>query len=242
MLDKTKGIVDVTLDDVRNDLYEDIYEQTNGVVQAGPFKGMQIYPDRAWPTSNIAAELLGFFEQELHDCIEFAIERVGKLEKPVVVNVGCAEGYYAVGLARRLPNADVYAFDCDERSIQIAANNAKINKVKFADGQIFDALNRADLVFIDCEGDEIKYLDPDKYAGLANAIIIVELHPIRGEPHPVDVFAARFSVTHDAKTIVEGARDPNRSSLLWGRTSIERWLAVCEGRPCLMGWLMMVPR
>lgn len=240
MLDRT--VVTITLDEIRQKLYADIYEQTAGVVQLGPFKGIQLYPDRSWPESNIAAELLGTFEEELHGDIEAAIARISGLEKPVVVNVGCAEGYYAVGLGRRIPHAEIYAFDIDNRSIQIAANNAKLNNVKFVDGSIADALNRADLVIMDCEGAELDYLDPEQCRGLLKATMIVELHPLKDQTHPIDIFSARFANTHNAKLLVEGPRDPNKFPMLWGRPSIERWLAINESRPCIMFWLVMVPR
>lgn len=53
----------------------------------------------AWSVPN----LVGSYESELHLQIEQLI-----LERPqVVIDVGCAEGYYAVGLAQRLPDATI---------------------------------------------------------------------------------------------------------------------------------------
>jgi hypothetical protein len=45
----------------------------------------------------------------LHDIVETAITR--RYDR--VINVGCAEGYYAVGFATRMPETDVIAFDID---------------------------------------------------------------------------------------------------------------------------------
>ncbi len=66
-------------------------------VAGGPFASMQYVPD-AFSVA-ITARLVGCYEAELHNTIEEVIAR----RPPLVVNVGCAEGYYAVGLARRLP-------------------------------------------------------------------------------------------------------------------------------------------
>lgn len=238
MLDRTRA---VTLDDLRQRLADDIYEATNGVVQDGPFRGMQIYPDRGWPASNIVAELLGFHEQELHEDLEAEIARLAREPHAVVVNVGCAEGYYAVGLGRRLPTASVHALDIDSRSIFITLKNAEVNGVRFGDAPLEDALEDADLIVMDCEGAEYGYLDPVQYPNMKRATIIVEMHPLTHMPPPEQFLYERFHETHSVRLLSEGGRDPNRSPLLRGRPSLERWLAVCEWRPCLMGWAVLRP-
>ena len=63
-------------------------------VSGGPFAGLA-YPDRA-PIS-LVPKLLGIYERELHGAIEAAI----RAQPGLIVNVGAADGYYAVGLARR---------------------------------------------------------------------------------------------------------------------------------------------
>jgi hypothetical protein len=47
-----------------------------------------------------------------------------------IVNIGCAEGYYAVGLAWRLPNAKVDAFRSDPRAREFCAELARLNGVE----------------------------------------------------------------------------------------------------------------
>jgi hypothetical protein len=56
-----------------------------------------------------SAKFLGTYEQELHGVIEKAMESHPKF----VLNIGCAEGFYAVGLAIRLNDAQVFAADSD---------------------------------------------------------------------------------------------------------------------------------
>ena len=75
-------------------------------VSGGPFAGLT-YPDRE-PIS-LVPKLLGIYERELHGAVEAAV--LGQPE--VIVNVGAADGYYAVGLARRCPSATVHAFEAD---------------------------------------------------------------------------------------------------------------------------------
>ena len=51
-----------------------------------------------------------------------------------VLNIGCAEGYYAVGLARRMPQARVLAFDINRTAQDtcraLAAKNGVADRVQ----------------------------------------------------------------------------------------------------------------
>ena len=67
------------------------------VVQGGPFAGMTYV--RGVSCANTISRLLGSYEAELHPVVEQVISR----SYPTVIDVGCAEGYYAIGLARRSP-------------------------------------------------------------------------------------------------------------------------------------------
>lgn len=232
----------LSLAELHDRMDDEIYELVNGVVQAGPFKGMQMYPDVAWPETNRTAMLLGFFEQELHADLEREIARLSTMPNPRVVNVGCAEGYYAVGLARRLPHASVHAFDIEERAMRITAKNAEVNGVTLSTATLEGALNDADLIVMDCEGGEFDYLDPANYPGIRKATIIFEMHPDKKRGRLDERLSLWFGKTHSSRLIGEGGRDPNASQLLWRYTSLERWLAVCESRPCLMNWIVLRPQ
>src|SRR5947207_6150517 len=76
----------------------------------GPFAGLAYPQQTALGIEAYSAKLLGTYEEELHGAFEDMIQGRPR----VVVNVGASDGYYAVGLARRLPNATIYAFDTAE--------------------------------------------------------------------------------------------------------------------------------
>src|SRR5687767_13183612 len=80
----------------------------DGRVRHGVFAGMH-YPAMEAAGSAIFPKLAGCYEAELRSLME----QIVRTPYTTVVDVGCAEGYYAVGLALRMPQVNVLAFDMD---------------------------------------------------------------------------------------------------------------------------------
>ncbi len=169
------------------DLARRIATHDGATVQRGPFAGLRLDLD-ALPV-HIAPKLLGTYEDELHEAVEVLIAR-----RPAqVLNVGCAEGYYAIGLARRLPDARVHAFDADPKARAATSRNAALNGVAdrvtvhgVLHHDAFESFLRQDttLVIMDCEGAEADLLDPARVPSLARVDVLVELHPSAVPTHP----------------------------------------------------------
>ena len=79
-------------------------------VLQGPLSGMEFLSDSAEGCH--VAKLLGCYEQPLHPYIEQAISS----EYQTILNIGCAEGYYAVGMSRRMPKTKMLAFDLNPKA------------------------------------------------------------------------------------------------------------------------------
>lgn len=221
-----------------------IVEKTGYVVQSGPFAGMKMLEEKSWDDGNIGCQLLGCYEQELHPVIEEEIARLSELKHPIIANIGCAEGFYAVGLARRIPNASIYCVDIDEKALEIAAKAADANNVSsqiIVKQTIGKIMEKPDLVFSDCEGAEFEYLDPSLFNSLRAATVICECHdgPTR---QVTPILLERFRPTHSIEMLREAGRDPNNFMILQHMHSLDRWIAVSEGRPCMMHWMIMRPR
>ena len=97
--------------------------RSGSTVLSGPFKGME-YPVRTVEGSR-SARLLGAYEASLAPVIEEIVTKA----YPLVIDVGSAEGYYAVGLARRLPKARVLARDANPKAQALCAVLAEANGV-----------------------------------------------------------------------------------------------------------------
>jgi hypothetical protein len=209
------------------------------VVQAGPFAGTR-FADL--PFSPIAPMILGTYERELHTIIENAIARGYE----TVVNVGCAEGYYAVGLARRMPAARVHAFELIEKTRRTCELTARLNGVEgrvsvsgaASAGDIASVLCGRCLVVCDCEGAEREVLRPDAAPALLNADLLVEAHDHK-DPEISRLLREWYGATHDIRAIYPArrrARDHPEVRFLAPRA---RHYAVLEPRGVGLHWLYM---
>ena len=95
--------------------------RTSDRVRLGPFAGMR-YLDHSFGSAYLP-KLLGTYERELAP----AIEEMCATGPGLIVNVGAAEGYYAVGLARRNPGARVVAFESVPAGQAALLKMAKLN-------------------------------------------------------------------------------------------------------------------
>ncbi len=97
----------------RSEAIDPVRRATGMAAQTGPFAGMRMTTLQSWDGGeDIAPQLLGTCEQELHPTLTRPMARNHR----TVVNVGCAEGFCTVGLARCRLRAHVCVFDVDERA------------------------------------------------------------------------------------------------------------------------------
>jgi hypothetical protein len=177
-------------------LAREVSRATGGTVAGGPFGGMrldyELFPAHASP------KFLGTYEQELHSVIETAI----RLHPKSVLNIGCAEGFYAVGLAIRLNDAQVFAADADPKALSATMKNAELNGVSarvypigiVKPGQFSRYLKaNASLLVMDCEGAEFSLLDSANDPILLQTNILVEIHSEFGDKREI---IRKFTGTH----------------------------------------------
>ena len=148
------------------------------VVLAGPFKGMKYSIEAVW--SEKYPKILGTYEKEIHP----TLDRVSKFKYSQLINIGSAEGFYAIGLARKIEFENIITVDPLSDSYvqvkQIAADNnvAKVHHVKWLSLNRLNQLlsNKPTLLIIDCEGGEAGYLTSKVVTNLKFADVIVEVH------------------------------------------------------------------
>lgn len=224
------------------------------LVQRGPFEGMR-YPRRRGDIVHLA-KLLGAYECELHPAIDLLVSRAPAL----VVNVGAGDGYYAVGIARLLPEADVLAVDPDPLAQRACRETAELNDV--ASGIRFasrldaaalqhvlvqsgpagkDARTRRALCVVDCEGYEDELLDPALAPALAQADILVETHDFARAGVNARL-TARFAATHRVERIAIAARVASAFPELAGESPATARGLLDEFRHVPQSWLVFTAR
>lgn len=228
-------------------LKQRLVDQVGYQVQAGPFRGMGLPHGSTWGANgDFIPKLIGCYEQELHGALRTAISRKPKK----VFNIGCAEGYYAIGLALRLPGAKVWAVDKDQKALDICLTSATGNDVfeRMAttdfDGCLWNETVRSDdhcLAVIDVEGDEMIVLDELRASAMKNTDIIVECHDFI-KPGITEKLVDRFSKSHTIEIINEQDRHPLQMPHIanWGQ--FDRVLATSEFRPAPMNWIAAWPK
>jgi hypothetical protein len=228
--------------EIRARIDDQVWAATGGVVQQGPFAGMRLLRDVAWSTGDITPKLLGTYEEELGPFFAAA----GAAGYDQVLDVGCAEGYYAVGAARLLTSARVLAYDIDPRARATCGRAARENgvhgRVEVRGACSLEELERAlgsarrTLLIMDCEGCELDLIDPARAPSLRRADCVIECHDFSG-PGTAEKIAARLEATHALEVIRAGARDPHRFGVLAAMPDLWKWTAVCEFRPATMRWV-----
>lgn len=150
---------------------------TNDAVIDGPFRAMRYPPKSLW--RNNAPKLCGTYEKEVYPFLEQVL-----LRKPqCVIDVGCSEGYYAVGTAMRLPSASVFAFDLDPWARHRTREMAELNGVRnlIIKGEctqewLVSNIKENTLLIVDCEGCEKSLLDNFPVSQYPNSCWMIELH------------------------------------------------------------------
>jgi len=219
--------------------------QTGGepVVVGGPFAGMKYI--RLSTEGALIPRLLGSYESELHP----HLQRIAQAGLDCVIDVGCAEGYYAVGLARMLPGVMVHAHDISAEAQTVCRRLAELNGVadrvsvggKFEPTDFEAFAGRRTLVIVDAEGAETDILQPEVSPALAGMHVIVETHDIYRAGTLAEL-TRRFSPTHDIVRVDLGPKTDALPQWMAELGHLDQLLAVWEWRQGPTPWLVMTPK
>jgi hypothetical protein len=211
-------------------------------VRHGPFSGIKY--SSASMGSLLGAKIFGTYESEISGWFSQAMQDDGY---DTFVDVGCAEGYYAVGMAVRCPRLTVFAYDIDETARCLATDLARLNDVNdrvsvagfCSASDLQGVLSKAPrpLLLVDIEGYEDVLLDPSLVPAVTRSDIIVELHEHKrpgvtyrildrfSSSHHIDAIAAmpdewkisQIQPPMDRETILNIVQEGRRRPQLWLR-------------------------
>ena len=192
----------------QKEIKQKLFGESEIKVISGPFKGLKYINEVIW--GSITPKWLGSYETELNSIIEEIIHE----KYPVIIDIGSAEGYYAAGMAFRLPSSTVFAFDTDfisrRQLSRMARLNNLTNNIKIGKYCSFDIINSISgtktLIISDIEGYERYLLDPKQCDILTKLDILVELHNVEERPDTDELLFSRFSTTHQITEIISTDR------------------------------------
>lgn len=170
----------------------------------GPFKGLK-YPGFRSRNSSLNSKLIGSYETELHDVFTEIINT----NYTQILDIGCAEGYYAVGLALKMPAVNVVAYDIEAEARQLTTDMAKLNQVadrvkvesSCTEQTLKDfTFDQYSLIISDCEGYERSLFTEKNLSNLKHTDVLIETHDWVNINISTDL-ENLFSKTHDVSVI-----------------------------------------
>lgn len=233
-----------SLEEQRKEMADLLIAEVGNLVQSGPFAGMELPTEFCWGDGHRLPKLLGSYEAELHPWLESIVKNPYDL----VVDIGCAEGYYVAGLARAFPaSTRMYGFDISRKAQRICRSACEKNNVSdrvtvggkcdAEDIRLLLSQAKRPLLLLDCEGGEVELLCDNRDPQLDAADILVECHDLFDRTITPKLYR-RFSDTHNIELVRERGRDLDQFPFLQRFGGFQRALAVCEFRPELMHWLL----
>lgn len=227
------------------------YKAGNEVL-SGPFRGMKMHLS---PLSKrqLLSYLLGTQELELFPTIEKVVQQ----PYSSVINIGVADGYYAIGLARLMPTTQVVGFEGlrehHEPFWRTARANGVADRIRLggfctlADlSQTLSKSGSRPFILCDIEGGEKILLDNSAIPALNKADILVETHDGL-VPGCTQLLLQRFGASHEITSIYARPRTiadfpakelPTLAKWMPG-TAVE---LMNERRTGVQEWLFMTPR
>lgn len=226
-----------------------VERHAGGRIMGGPFAGLR-FPDSGIGGSYYA-QLVGSYEAALVPVIEDVIARA----PAAVIDVGAAYGYYALGLAYRLPGVPVIAYEMDATRAALLTRYRSLNGLDAAVDvrgactpetlETALAATADAFLLMDVEGAEADLLDPAQVPALRRTEILVELHEMF-VPGVTAMLQARFARSH-AQTLVSACSPQVATTAAARLARTERQRAqlcamLAEKRGAQMRWLHCKPR
>jgi lipopolysaccharide biosynthesis glycosyltransferase len=227
-----------------------ISSELDWTVKYGPFKGLKLSQQTWWSRASRGLMFMGIYEQEV-------LQRLSALPATYdkFIDVGAADGYYAVGSVVSGQFKKCFAYEVSEKGQEAVRRNATLNDVQskvtvhgLANGESIKAVvgdsSSEFVVLVDIEGAEFDFLTVEMFKTLENSVIIVENHEFffKDGVKKREALLERAEKTHYIESFKTGARDLSKYSELTSLSDTDRWLFCSEGRKELMSWYQFIPK
>lgn len=214
----------------------------------GSFKGMR-YPSLISFGSEIYPKLIGSYEHEIYETIEYFCTQ----QYSEVIDIGCAEGYYAIGFALRMPTSRIFAYDISCEARELCSGMAALNKVEdrvaiksYCDAEELAGfeITKKGLIICDTDGYEGKLFNERNIKKLEKFDLLIETHDFI-DKNISNNLKQLFSGSHHIKIIksISDSKKARDYKFLNGNLSFsDRKVLYAERRPEIQEWIVCLSK
>lgn len=228
----------------------EVYDLLHGQVKYGPFNGLRLDRNTWWGKLDLGSQCLGLYEKEILNLID----AIAPGQYSTFIDIGAADGYYAIGMLVSGKIGKTICFEQTEQGRDVIAANWNKNGsagaltiLGAANQQSLASLTPQDLrnalVLIDIEGFEFELLTAEVLELLQTSTLVIEVH------HWVEDFLAKYqrlltqaSRFFTIEAIERVERETSNLAELRDFTDDNRLLLTSERRPGLMRFLQFTPK
>ena len=218
----------------------------NFIVQKGIFKNLKLYHRISWGKGDIASKIYGFYENKIQ-------EKLKDLKKPILIDIGAADGFFAIGSLKSKICDFCYAFEETKKSRENLYITAEINDVKnnisimggVTKDNFFSLLpSEIDfsqtIILCDIEGGEFNFFTNEILKKIKYSNIIIEIHDNKYNLE-IDLLE-RVKKYFDVSIIIDNDKNFENILELHSLNDIDRNLIICEGRSYIGKWWHLSPK
>jgi hypothetical protein len=200
----------------------------------------------SWGKGDIASKIYGFYENKIQ-------QKLKDIKKPILIDIGAADGFFAVGSLKSKICHFCYAFEETRKSRENLYTTAEINGVKnnlsimgaVTKDNFFSLLpTKIDFskatILCDIEGGEFNFFTDEILKKLKNSNIIVEIHKNKNNLE-IDLLK-RIKKYFNVSVIIDNEKSFENILELHSLNDIDRNLILCEGRSYIGKWWHLSPK
>ncbi len=222
-----------------------VLRRLNGTIASGLFKGMQF--TTSYISSMPMPKILGTYEKEIQEVLQkWRYEKFNRF-----IDVGGAEGFYAVGIAKQFNVKEVIVYEMLEEGQVMIRMLGEQNRIlpcvkiysKCEEHDLYEICDERakDLVLIDVEGAEIDLLSSRVVEKLRNSTVLVEAHDFK-VTDCTNLVNQKLSSTHVTKIISSNLRKKTDFPLYYPFPKAIKLAMMDEQRPEIMNWIIASPK
>ena len=234
----------------RKNISAEVSRMFCAAIAYGAFKGLKFPSENWWGMTDRASMILGLYEKEVLESLVTVPKKYSTF-----IDLGAADGYYAVGVLVGNIFERSYCFEMSEQSRSILGKNAELNGVSgrisihgVADREFYKIIPvdrlAASVLLVDIEGAEFELFDADLFRSFKDSVIFIELHDWLFDDAQNKLVKLRADAAEffDITELTTASRDLSKIPELKKFSDTDRWLICSEGRAKQMFWYRLDPK